>query len=470
MGGLPSPDITVAPPPAEAGASPGAVEAAGSSTPESGSPAGPSHAETTAGEALAARVQTAIGGQSEEAAPPAVDNGLATVADVDPASLPPPVAEPMTPESAGDKNASPETTPAEPTIETAEPTPVGSEANYRPVEDKLADVASARDSTLQELNDALASGNELAIKQARLRHEAAKLRFKEVSDSATEAAGPIVESPTSAQDEADAPTVAESSEIEEAPKDVVGAENQDVAGVPAEAPPVDDEPDTPAAEPPEPDETAEPIFSFAADVQKELAEAEEKAEGNLNAQDRKLFETRLQEAEENDELLNSSYIRAQAERAIGGKLGHLGSRIRTLFGRGTNADSSSSEIRKQHAELYKERVFEPMKKAAKTDSTRSYEERVAKADEGAKAYRDQLKSELDEAIRSGDQSKIDRAEARYEGANQHYLMIRHEKRKRRIRSFLLGIFLVLFANTVMDSFKQARGTVEQTSQPQRRPA
>ena len=227
------------------------------------------------------------------------------------------------------------------------------------------------------------------------------------------------------------------------------------------------------------------IFTFAQDVQTEWDEARAEAPGEkLGVQENKVFEARRLQAVRKDELLNSSLKRVNAEKALGGRLGHLASRFRILAGRGTSLDQAVREARTNQTLLYRKgfiegliqkikreqssdgdnSFFEALKQAAKREH-RSYGDVLGNAADEAKAISSQAKTELNEAIKSGVQKDIDRARLKQEAANQHFVMIRDEKRKQRLIDFLKLLFLGAFVTTFNTAYKPVKEGVPQ--EPQR---
>ncbi|MBI4098158.1 MAG: hypothetical protein HY426_03890 [Candidatus Levybacteria bacterium] len=71
---------------------------------------------------------------------------------------------------------------------------------------------------------------------------------------------------------------------------------------------------------------------------------------------------------------------------------------------------------------------------------------------------------LDDAIATGkDQGAIDKARSKHEAANQHFVMIRDEKRKNWLKNFLKGMLLITLATTLTESTKQVKEGAQQTA-------
>lgn len=287
--------------------------------------------------------------------------------------------------------------------------------------------------------------------------------------AATEAAGPEVAPVASA--------TGEQPPIEPPDAPPATGETPDQAGGPEAnaTPPADtvaktDSGDAEATKPPEaakPDADG-PLFTFEAEVQAKWDEEKEKAGGNLSVQDDELFEARRLQAAGKDELYASSSNKVIAEKALGGRLGHLASRVRLLAGRGTSADQTAVKARGDLGQKYKEKIFDPLKRASKTKNSKPYEELLGNAYDDANETAKQFKTELNEAIESGkDQATIDKLRSKHEAANQHFVMIRDEKRKRWLRNSLLGILLVAISTGIKDSAGQAKDGLQQPT-PQRR--
>lgn len=85
----------------------------------------------------------------------------------------------------------------------------------------------------------------------------------------------------------------------------------------------------------------------------------------------------------------------------------------------------------------------------------------------AKEMDKDAKRALREARKSGKEDEIQAAQANYAIAHEQFMLARSENRKKKFKNSLIGIITFMLLATFMDSMKQARGGVEQNTQPQR---
>lgn len=219
-----------------------------------------------------------------------------------------------------------------------------------------------------------------------------------------------------------------------------------------------------------------PLLTFEAGVQKERNAAEIKLGRELNAQEEELFETRRLQAVGKD----SSLKRAAAEKALGGTVGRLASRLRVLARRGTtDQDRTAVEARKAQKESYEE-LFESARKQAKVSSEDSFLDRLKGRFNGAyfnkltemtkdaQASRDNLKASYESTQKDGTPQEIEDAKMRYEAAKMHHSTINNEKRKKAFWNAIGKVLLLIGASAIMESGKTVTNSAtEAVSQPRR---
>lgn len=215
-------------------------------------------------------------------------------------------------------------------------------------------------------------------------------------------------------------------------------------------------------------------LSYEANVLKEWQDAVNRKGEKLSPQEEARFIELRQEAAEKDRaLFASSLVRAEAEEMLGGRLGHLANRIRTLFRRESVTDKDVNEARNAHDKSYKE-LFENMRHEDKKSFISRLKSkfngedlnRLKKMTDDAQTTKDNLKAIYETAKEGGTPEEISEAKRNYDAARLHHSAINKEKRKKAIWAAIRKALLFLGLSTVMESGKTVKNsTSEAVSQP-----